>query len=364
MVRQSVLALVLSAAVALPAAGQDAASLADIRQDLSTLSAELQSLRRELDASGASGVTIAGSTLDRVNAIEAELQRLTSRTEEMQFRIERVVQDGTNRIGDLEFRLCEVEPGCDFGALGTPAPLGQGDTATRPAPAAPTAPGAAAPAAPASPGAPSGVTRPQLRGGAGTGSGDAAAPEPGGAASEAPAIAAATGNQPADGGAAAPAEMPAPSSGTLIPPQPGAEAGSELPLADPSVQLAAAEEADYRRAREALDRGDFQQAADLFSGFRQTYPGGPLDAAALLGEGRALEGLGQPKEAARAYLDVYSGHPDAPVAPEALWRLGEKLGELGSTREACVTLSEVSKRYPGTAAVDRAQEALGRLTCP
>ncbi|MDM7255704.1 MAG: tetratricopeptide repeat protein [Paracoccus sp. (in: a-proteobacteria)] len=117
-----VLAFVLAALMALPAAAQDAKTLADLRAELSQLSADLQGLRRELVASGPAGFAAAGgdSAIDRMNAMEARLTQLTGQTEELQNRINRVVRDGTNRIGDIEFRLCEMEEGCDLGALTTP----------------------------------------------------------------------------------------------------------------------------------------------------------------------------------------------------------------------------------------------------
>ena len=65
--------------------------------------------------------------LERVQNIETELQRLTALSEELQFRVERVVQDGTNRVGDLEFRLVELEGG-DISTLGETTTLG-GDLA-------------------------------------------------------------------------------------------------------------------------------------------------------------------------------------------------------------------------------------------
>ena len=118
--------LVLSACLMLPmgAAAQDAQTLADIKQELAVLLVEMQRLKRELSTTGGAGFQLAGSTLDRVDAIERELQRLTSETERMDGRIEAVVADGTNRIGDLEFRLCEITEGCDIGTLGEAVPLG------------------------------------------------------------------------------------------------------------------------------------------------------------------------------------------------------------------------------------------------
>ncbi|MBQ0805556.1 MAG: tol-pal system protein YbgF [Sulfitobacter sp.] len=120
---------------------QDAQTLADVRQELTVLNVEVQKLRRELSTTGGASLNLSGnSVLDRMNAIESELQRLTSKTEELENRINRVVTDGTNRIGDLEFRLVELEGG-DVGAIGETSTLGGGDMpATNTAPIAPTAP--------------------------------------------------------------------------------------------------------------------------------------------------------------------------------------------------------------------------------
>lgn len=253
-----------------PLPAQQTETLADIRQDLTALFYEVQRLRTELSTTGATDVAVSGSTLDRVNAIEAELQRLTSQTEELQFRIGQVVADGSNRIGDLEFRLCELEPDCDIANLsGTPTL----------------------------------------------------------------------------GGRTAPASVPAP--------QP----------TDSGTELAVGEETDFARAQEALAAGDFQSAADQFAAFREAYPGGPLEAAALVGQGRALEGVGDARSAARVYLDAYSGYPDAAVASEALYRLGMTLAEIGSVPEACATLAEVSVRFPGAPEVADAQVARSSLGC-
>ncbi|MDN3712357.1 tetratricopeptide repeat protein [Paracoccus cavernae] len=117
--------LLLAAGLALfgfSASAQDAGSLADIRTELGQLTSDLQSLRAELVASGPAGFQAAGgdSAIDRMNAMEARLAQLTGQTEQLQNRIDRVVRDGTTRIGDIEFRLCEMEEGCDLGSLTTP----------------------------------------------------------------------------------------------------------------------------------------------------------------------------------------------------------------------------------------------------
>lgn len=260
------------------AAAQQEQTLADIKQDLAVLTVELRKLRSELNTTGSPALGVGGSALDRITAIEGELQRVTAKAEELEFRIGRVVQDGSNRIGDLKFRICELEPGCDIGKLAETDPLG-GD-------AVPAAPVVAQPATPP-----------------------------------------ATDALPFDG------------------------------------ELAISEEADFRAALDALDAGDYAGAELLFAQFRETYPMGPLEPAALVGEGRALEGLGDSREAARRYLSAYSGFPDSAIAPEALWRLGDAIAALGSIDDACITLGEVSVRYPGSDAVSQAEASRQKLGC-
>jgi tol-pal system protein YbgF len=116
------------------AAAQDTQTLADIRQELSTLSVEMTRLTRELSTTGTAGVTaLPVSVLERVNAMESELSRVTSKIEELEFRINRIVDDGTRRIADLEFRLVELEGG-DISTLGQTTTLGGEDQATAPPP--------------------------------------------------------------------------------------------------------------------------------------------------------------------------------------------------------------------------------------
>lgn len=121
-------AILLAAGLTLAAFGahaQDAGkkqTLADVRTELNQLTADLQSLRSELVAQGPAGFAQAGgdSAIDRMNTMEARLAELTGQTEQLQNRIDRVVKDGTTRIGDIEFRLCEMEEGCDIGSINTP----------------------------------------------------------------------------------------------------------------------------------------------------------------------------------------------------------------------------------------------------
>lgn len=271
MMRAGFMAIVL---VALPLAGfaQDRAqTLADIRQELTVLNQSVQGLRAELSTTGgASSGSFGGSILDRVDAIEAALAQVTAKTEDLEFRVNKVVSDGTNRIGDLEFRLTELEGG-DLGAIGTTPTLG-GDT---------------------------------------------------GGAVVAPAV-------------------------------------PSVPSLGDSASLATNEQADFDRAKGVLGQGDFRGAADLFAAFAQTYTGGPLTAQAQFYRGEALSNLGETSEAARAWLEAFSGDMTGPVAPKALLNVGQALATLGQGPEACVTLNEVGVRFPtDPAAIDAANAALG-----
>ncbi|MFZ1468063.1 MAG: tol-pal system protein YbgF [Paracoccaceae bacterium] len=114
-------------ALALPLFGVGSArgdTLADIKVELGQLSAEFNALKSELTTSDSAAAIGGGDALQRMDALEAELSRLTARAEEIELKLNRVVTDGTNRIGDIEFRLCEATPGCDSLNMPATAPLG------------------------------------------------------------------------------------------------------------------------------------------------------------------------------------------------------------------------------------------------
>ncbi|MEM9708524.1 MAG: tol-pal system protein YbgF [Pseudomonadota bacterium] len=122
-----IFAFVLALAIPLVASAQSddrERTLADIRQELTVLFVELQKLKRELSTTGGVATNLQSTSIpSRVDSMEAELQRLTSLTETLENRIDRIVADGTNRIGDLEFRLVELEGG-DVSTLGETTTLG------------------------------------------------------------------------------------------------------------------------------------------------------------------------------------------------------------------------------------------------
>ncbi|WP_460274140.1 tol-pal system protein YbgF [Celeribacter sp. ULVN23_4] len=278
-------AMILGAALTFASFGgaavaQDAQTLADIRQEAAVLSVEINKLKRELSTTGAPDTAFGGAgVLERVDLLEASLANVTSKLEALEFRINRVVKDGTNQLDDLNFRLCELEPGCDVGNLPPLTPLG-GEA------------------------------------GSGAGASDLVA---------APGL-----DAPQDGGS----------------------------------DLAIAEQSDFDAAKALYEGGQYQQAADAFAVFSQTYTGGSLNAEAHFMRGEALAKTGQTANAARAYLDSFSGDPEGARAPDALLHLAGSLGQLGQTDKACVMYGEVGSRFPGSTAAVQAVSDSAALGCP
>ena len=267
-----ILSMAVAVAIAAPAQSQSRQqTLADIRQELTVLFVEMQRLKRELSTTGSVSGNVSGaSTLERIDLIEAELARLTSKTEQMENRISRVVQDGTNRIGDLEFRLVELEGG-DVSQLGETTTLG-GDTGE-----------------------------------------------------------------------------------VNVAVQTETDSGA--------TELAIGEQFDFDQAKAALDAGQYQDGENYHLLRKPLSTGGPLTGEAHFFRGQALVEMDDTGNAARAFLESFSGSPDSPRAPDALHQLGVALGKLGQMNEACIALSEVSVRFPDAAAAGDASRAYQDLGC-
>src|SRR5690606_32382213 len=133
LMRASALALPLMAAlagaavaqgvdIALDAPATEAVApktLAQMRADLTAIGRAAAALRAELAATGPAGYGAAGGpdAIARMDAMEAGIAHLTGEVEQLRRRVEAAVAEATNRAGDIEFRLCEIDPGCDLGAL-------------------------------------------------------------------------------------------------------------------------------------------------------------------------------------------------------------------------------------------------------
>lgn len=256
------------------------APLADMQADLRALSVEMQALRSELVASGQPGFQAAGgdSAIDRMNAIEAAIARLTGETELLANRLNRIAQDGARRIGDIEFRLCEMDENCDLGALMSQPDLGR------------------------------------------------------------------LGGNNASGAAVAPAT-----------PAASQDQGATTPT----------EQRAFDQARAALDRGQFQQAADGFAALARNHAGGPLTAQALYLQGLALDATGQQAAAASAWLESFAARPDGAHAADALLGLARLADAAGGEQAevSCLYLAEITVRFARSAQAGAAAQRARQQGC-
>ena len=264
--RQQVLrVLVLGAALVLPAVSE-AETVADLRAQLSVLNGQVQQLRDELVQRGAAGglPSDPASALVRLDQLESELRRITDRVDVLTNDLDRVIRDASNRVGDIEFRISELEGGDPGASPPTDQPLLGG-----------------------------GLTRPMARPRSdadGAGSTQMAVSEQ--TDFEAAAAAAAQGNH----------DEAAQLFATFLETYPGG------PLAD---------RARLGRADALAAGGQFQTAAraylDAFSG----NPEGEEAPLALKGLGTSLAGLGQTTEACLTFTEVELRYPGTSAAAEA-----------------------------------------------
>lgn len=265
--------ILVAAMPTLSVAQDNAETLADIRQELVFLNTEIQNLNRELSTTGgATSPTGAGNTLQRVDALEQELRRITGVVENLQFRIGNIVKDANNRLGDMQFRIIELEGGDvtnipDIEILD--APSGDNDSTVD------------------------------------------------------------TGNN---------------------------AQGSD-------VELAASEQGDFDRSVAAIEAGSFVDGLNMIDQFLLAYPGGPLTGQAHYWRAESLAGQGDWRNAARAFLESFSGSPKGVKSSRSLYRLGVSLAQLGQTEDACATLKEVEFRYPTDVVVSEANNEMTALGC-
>ncbi|MGB1035143.1 MAG: tol-pal system protein [Primorskyibacter sp.] len=122
--RFAVLVVWVMGAVSLASSAR-AESLADVRASLVDLRREFQALMTEVRATEPRPqLPDGGDAIARLVALERELQRLTGSVEELEFRFSRMQADVTNRFGDLEFRVCELDPACNIATLEQTIPVG------------------------------------------------------------------------------------------------------------------------------------------------------------------------------------------------------------------------------------------------
>lgn len=140
-----------------------------------------------------------------------------------------------------------------------------------------------------------------------------------------------------------------------------APAGNPAVGAAASLAQAGDERAAYDIAFDALKAGRYDQSAELFQAFIDTYPGGAYAPNALywLGESYyATRNFGLAQEQFQALVGRYPTHDKA---PGALLKLGLSQFGDGRVREAEATLQQVMSRYPNTDAARIAGDRLNSI---
>ena len=176
-----------------------------------------------------------------------------------------------------------------------------------------------------------------------------------------------------DGSGAAPADELGESADPLV--GTGAAGGVDLTTGQPmnlSFDPAAVNsgnadaDAQFAAGYDAMSKGDYAFAEDQFSQYLSLYPDSAqaTDAANFLGD--VLIQRGAYDEAAEVLLDAFQKAPESPRAPDLLLKLGMSLSGAGERETACRTFAEIDKRYTTLtpAFVTRLGEEKTRAECP
>jgi len=253
----------------------------------------------QTQAPGAPASTPVSDLLTRMDAVEAQIARLTAQSEET-----------ANRVGQIEAKMAAAAA-----AAAPPAAVADPATAPAPAPAA-----ASAPAAPAA----------------------AAA-----AVSAAPAALATAPAKPV----VAPAAKPAPAKPAVATKPSPQRIAAVQKIEKPATGNAGDDEYSYGfRLWEAKFYPEAQQQLRLYV---DKYPKDPKISYGRNLLGRAFLDDGKPREAAPWFLQNYQVDKRGARAPDSLLMLAESMRQLGDTSRGCIALAEFSENY--------AAESAGRL---
>lgn len=280
-------------------------TLADIRQTLLLLKIEIDALKAEKQQTGDKFLHMPPDFFERIELFENEITSLINATEHLEFRLDRIVQDGGNRIGDLAFRLCEVDPNCVLDDIDlTPPRFGEGEMKEDDFGNEET------------------VER-ILR------------------------------KNPAD-------EM-----SNDVEKQVRSYYVTEDDAAQQSVlNPDDISEVDYfEGVKKILIAGNYDDATALFADFVTRYPDSIHLSEGYFVLGNAHIELQKWTEAGEAYLKGFEGNPNDAFSPKNLLGLSFALGKLGYWDDACTILSEISSRYPRSSSATQAKKDFVFYNC-
>jgi tol-pal system protein YbgF len=124
---------------------------------------------------------------------------------------------------------------------------------------------------------------------------------------------------------------------------------------------AAAEQAAYTQAFDALKASNYQAAITGFNSFLSAYPTSPIAENAQYWLGEAHYARGEYDQAAAAFRIVGERWPNSRKSPDAMLKLGYSQIELKQVGPARVTLSDLTRKFPDSDAAKLAAERLQKL---
>ena len=157
-----------------------------------------------------------------------------------------------------------------------------------------------------------------------------------------------------------------PAGGLAAPLQPGDQFNTQTAgLPGAPTALSGSPRDQYDLAYGYILTGDYDLAEQEFRAWLASFGSDPLavDAQFWLGESQFYQR--RYRDAANAFLAVYTGHAEHAKAPDALLKLGMSLAALGETSAACATFGEVGRKYPSApeALTSRVGEEAKRAGC-
>jgi tol-pal system protein YbgF len=128
-----------------------------------------------------------------------------------------------------------------------------------------------------------------------------------------------------------------------------------------SGPASASEQESYNAAFNALKDGRYEQAADAFSQFLETFPGSNLADNAKYWYAETFYVRRQFAEALSTFEAVVKEYPDSRKTPDALLKIGYCNYELKKWKEARIALTDVSQRFPDSTAARLATQRLDKM---
>ena len=290
-------------------------TLNDIGQRLKSLVVDIQRLSSEADRLSAEAKkareekndAVTKSSLDRIQTIETELQSMTAKVESLEFQLNKLTTDSIKRFDDIEFRLCELEAGCDIDQIGSSTFL-EGELKINIPKITPVQ----------------------------ENTNELAIAEEG----DYDAAKIAFDNKEFDV---------------------ALDKFMRFIEAYPEGDLT--NQSNYYIASALFELEKWDEAIEAYSVFINLNSDSLLLGESYLKMGQAYAVLEKWTDAARSYLSAFQYDREALIAPNALFYLGMSLDKIGQRQESCQTINEVIIRYPDAPIVSTAMKEMQIMEC-